>query len=32
VRYFDTYEWDFTLSARSPEQMERIKQITGLGT
>jgi iron(III) transport system substrate-binding protein len=31
VRYFDAYEWDFTLSARSPEQMERIKQITGIG-
>jgi iron(III) transport system substrate-binding protein len=31
VRYFDTYEWDFTLNTRSPEQMDRLKQITGLG-
>jgi iron(III) transport system substrate-binding protein len=28
VQYFDTYDWDFTLRSRSPEQLERIKRIT----
>jgi iron(III) transport system substrate-binding protein len=29
VEYFDSYEWHFVHEARSPEQMERMKRLTG---
>jgi iron(III) transport system substrate-binding protein len=29
VNYFDTYSWEFTSQQRSPQELERIKQITG---
>lgn len=29
VKYFDTYSWEFTSQQRSPQELDRIKQITG---
>ncbi len=31
VDYFDTYDWDFTVSSRRPEEVERLRRLTGLG-
>jgi iron(III) transport system substrate-binding protein len=30
VKYFDTYDWDFTVNSRRPEEVERLKQLTGV--
>jgi iron(III) transport system substrate-binding protein len=29
VNYFDTYDWDFTVNARAPEEVDRLRRLTG---
>jgi iron(III) transport system substrate-binding protein len=31
VNYFDSYQWDFVLSTRSPEELEKLRRIVGRG-
>ena len=30
VPYFDTYDWEFTINGRKPEQVERLRRLTGM--
>jgi iron(III) transport system substrate-binding protein len=30
VDYFDTYDWDFTVNSRRPEEVARLRQLTGI--
>jgi iron(III) transport system substrate-binding protein len=30
VEYFDTYDWEFTVNGRKPEQVERLRRLTGM--
>jgi iron(III) transport system substrate-binding protein len=29
VNYFDTYDWDFTVNARAPEEVDKLRRLTG---
>ena len=29
VDYFDTYDWDFTVNSRAPEEVARLRRLTG---
>jgi iron(III) transport system substrate-binding protein len=29
VDYFDTYDWDFTVNSRAPEEIARLQRLTG---
>jgi ABC-type Fe3+ transport system substrate-binding protein len=30
VEYFDTYDWDFTVNSRAPEEINRLRRLTGV--
>jgi iron(III) transport system substrate-binding protein len=29
VNYFDTYDWDYVMSTRSPEELEKLRRLVG---
>ena len=32
VHCFDSYDWDYTLSGRSPDELRSLKRLTGRDT